>query len=165
MQTARLYVFALLMCIPAGFAWGAPQGPPPVTVPGVDTPPALDGDVSDVAWQQAAAVDDFSAINALDGEPAPTQVRICHDAENLYVAFICTEPTPAAMVTETSGTDGPVYTDDCVELTLDPTNGKTMIYHWAVNARGVIWDAAQGPTGTDAGWNAGATARCSVASA
>ena len=165
MQTARLYAFALLICVAAGFASGAPQGPPPITVPGIDTPPALDGDVSDAAWQQAAAVGGFSAINALDGEPAPTQVRICHDAENLYAAFICAEPTPAAMVTETSGTDGPVYTDDCVELTLDPANGKTMIYHWAVNARGVIWDAAQGPTGTDAAWNAGAVARCSVGDA
>lgn len=162
MQATRVYAVALLICIAAGFAWGAPQGPPPVTVPGIDTPPAIDGDVSDAVWEQAATVGGFSAINALDAEPAPTQVRICHDAAHLYVAFICTEPTPAEMVTETSGMDGPVYSDDCVELTLDPANGKTMIYHWAVNAHGVIWDGTHGPTGTDSAWDGSASARCHV---
>lgn len=165
MRTLCPSAVGLLLCIVAGAAWCAPQGPPPIIVPTIDTPPQLDGHLSDAAWERAATVGGFSAINALDTEPAPTQVRICHDAENLYLAFICAEPTPSTMVTETSGTDGPVYSDDCVELTLDPANGKTMIYHWAVNSRGVIWDAEQGPTGTDAGWNGGATARCSVGDA
>ncbi len=54
----------------------------------------LDGKLSEAAWQQAKAVDSFTQVEPLQGQPSAnhTEVRILFDEKNLYVAAYCAEP-------------------------------------------------------------------------
>jgi len=132
------------------------------TMPVVPAGPELHGDLSSPVWQQAVKLGDFVATDEVSKPQAPTEVLAICDAEHLYVAFICHEPLMGQLVTETSGHDGPVVTDDCVELALDVTNGKVQVYNWIANSRGIIWDALHCPTGGGWRWDSAATAKCSV---
>lgn len=87
--------------------------------------PTLTGDLSGAVWQKAAKVADFVGADGLVSPEAPTEAYLLCDAEYLYAAFVCHEPRVEQLVTETSGRDGPVWTDDCVELVVDVANGKT----------------------------------------
>jgi hypothetical protein len=122
------------------------------TVPILPQGPALKGDLSDPLWQQAARLTDFATVD--EGAPAqtPTEAYVLADAQALYIAFVCHEPNMDQRVTETSGHDGPVLTDDCVEVVLDPPNGQTWAWHWAINSIGVIWDALERPGRTEGRW-------------
>jgi len=133
-------------------------------MPVVDEGPALQGDLSSPVWQQAMQLQDFVAANHIATLPVPTEVFTICDSEFLYAGFVCHEPQIGQLRTFTSGHDGPVWTDDCVEVTLDVANGKVWLYHWIVNSHGLIWDGLHFPTGLDASFNAAAVAKCSVQS-
>jgi len=131
-----------------------PQLDMPVVVQG----PELRGDLSDDVWQQATRVTDFVLMDSGDAPEAATEAFVLCDAESLYVGFICHEPRIEELVTETSGHDGPVGTDDCVGLVIDPPNGETWVYHALVNTIGVYWDAMYTPAGVNSKGLAGITA-------
>ncbi len=130
-----------------------------LTVPVVERGPELGGDLSDPVWRQAARVADFVLMDTGERPEAATEALVLCDAEALYVGFTCEEPETDRLVTETSGHDGPVRTDDCVGLVLDPPNGDTWVYHALVNSRGVYWDALYAPAGLEAAGLSGITAR------
>lgn len=104
--------------------------PPSLAVPGAATPPAIDGDLADVAWQDAAVIEGLSPPSVAPGNsggaaprPFPTTVRVLWDAEALYVAFSCTDPD--IFSSGTLGHDDNLYMEDVVEVFLDPAdNGR-----------------------------------------
>ena len=66
----------------------------------VDTPPTVDGDLSDPVWQKAAVIDQFIQIVPDSGEPATerTEVRIVYDSDSLYIAAYVHYTDPTAVV-------------------------------------------------------------------
>ncbi len=133
-----------------------------LVVPCLATGPALRGDLSDGAWKGAATTGRMGNADGVSPVAAATEAFVLAGPDSLYVGFACDEPHVAKLVTETSGRDGPVYTDDCVEIILDPPRGKTWCYHFAVNVAGVIWDELHLPSGKRQGYSATATARGKV---
>lgn len=69
-----------------------------------------------------------------------TTVRGAYDDNCLYLRFICREPARDGKRNRVAERDGMVYTDDCVEAFIQPP-GKKGYYHFAVNPRGVVYDA------------------------
>lgn len=145
----RCFAVVLALC-----ALGAPVQAREITVPTVASGPALKGDLSDPAWQQAAAFEAFVTIDEGEASEARTEAYVVGDPEALYVAFVCHEPSGQPPRTETSGHDGPVSSDDCVQVVIDPTRGRTWVWHWVINAIGVIWDAVETPARIDNRWSA-----------
>ena len=66
----------------------------------VDTPPTVDGDLSDPVWQKAAVIDQFIQIVPDSGKPATerTEVRIVYDSDTLYIAAYVHYTDPTAVV-------------------------------------------------------------------
>ena len=124
--------------------------------------PRLAGDLSDPAWGQALRLGGFVTRNGTPSERGATEVFVLCGRDCLYVGFVCHEPRVADLVANCTVAGGPVWTDDCVELHLDPANAATAMCKWIINSRGVVWDGLTGPSGLDEGYNSGATAKGSA---
>ncbi|MBC8152016.1 MAG: hypothetical protein H7Z72_03815 [Bacteroidetes bacterium] len=58
--------------------------------PAVAVPPTIDQPVSQ--WTRSPKLDQCYKVGGEDGALQPTQTRVAHDAQNLYVLYVCTEP-------------------------------------------------------------------------
>ena len=113
--------------------------------------PQLDGRVERDEWAGAARLD---LRDALTGQPPTdrTVVRVGYDDANIYVAYVCAESDVEGLqfVTEVTERDGPVWSDDCAEVFVQPDPAGEAYFHLSVNAAGVVYDAR----GQDATFNA-----------
>lgn len=63
-----------------------------------DTPPMIDGDLSDECWQRARPFTGFVTRGGTIPAPVQTEGRILHDNEGLYIAIRCSEPDVSTMI-------------------------------------------------------------------
>ena len=99
-------------------------------------PPVIDGNVDEAAWEQAPRAADF--VTAL-GERATvqTEAMIGYDAENIYVAFVASDPDSESVgAVAEKGTDIWRAKDDAVAFFLKPADSQ-VYYQFASNPRGV----------------------------
>ena len=113
----------------------------PVICPPVATAPRLDGTLADPIWQQAYRVESFS-LHTSPGVPPTqkTEVFLCHDRENLYLGVRCQEQAMAELKAAATTEDGPVFTDDSIEIFLDTDNDEFTFHQLAFNANGIRFD-------------------------
>jgi hypothetical protein len=138
----------------------APSSPPivsignPAALPSARIPTALgvvsvDGRLDDPAWNGAATLKlDHTEM----GGPAPvaTTARVMRDTSNVYIGFTCSEPKMDALVSNVTRRDGPVASDDSVEVFVNPNGREVPYYHFVVGANGTVRDGLSG----DSAWNA-----------
>jgi hypothetical protein len=127
---------------------------PRLAVPLLDRLPTVDGELSDGEWDQASQTAEF-----LDwrGEPGLTQRTRCfvaHGADALYVAFECSDSDLGNVVRNVTERDGGVWSDDCVEVFLDPTGSRESFWHFTVTAGGAMADELNGSLDGDRYWTA-----------
>jgi len=123
--------------------------------PSLAKAPTVDGNLGPDEWAGAAEVSGF--VGPADAAPAArrTTVRIGHDGQQLYLAFIC--GGQSRPVARDRGQDGSVWEDDALEIFLQPP-GSRAYYHFGVNAVGSRYDArCEGST--DPRWSTPWTAR------
>lgn len=108
---------------------------------------AVDGDLSDTAWQAAAWQTGFvsaSAAAEAAGDPRPvavqTRFKVLYDPHAVYVAIEADEPEIGNLKAGYNGHDQDVYMDDCVEIFLDPAGDGRYYHHFAINSRGAWFD-------------------------
>jgi hypothetical protein len=152
-RIAILAWLALVAALPAETAPG--RKTPELKVPEVAEPPKIDGVLDDAAWKEAAVATDFRLIDG-DAPKGRARLLVAQDAKNLYVAVECFEDEAAleSLRTRIAEHDGDeIWTDDVVELFLDPTNRRQAYYEIIVNARGTTWDAWHAvPNHPDKSW-------------
>ena len=126
-------------------------------------PPKLDGVLDDPCWQTAGRISDFETFSRVPGTAVTTTVLACADREALYFGFECTEPSTENLIARADKRDGPVWSDDSVELFLDTNLDRRTFYQIIVNSRGVFFDQDTGAPGL-AGekWNGPVTAAASA---
>jgi len=79
--------------------------------------PALDGGLSDPAWQQAAVAGDFRLQGTRSPAPQQTNVRMMYDDKALYIGVECRESSMDKILMSSKGLDSAgVFGDDTVEL-------------------------------------------------
>jgi hypothetical protein len=124
--------------------------------------PVLDGKLNDPCWKQVLEAGNFYLSDGNGFATEKTLVYCVHDDQNLYVAFRCEEnildPVHNRLgefKAEVQAKDGPVWSDDSVEIFLAPDGGN--YYQIAVNSIGTVYDAKGG----DASWDGGITAGAS----
>ena len=126
-------------------------------------PPELDGVIAAGEWD-SAATGSFREINKWDVPAQPTTWYAGCDRDNLYFAFHCTEsdvPSMHKQYAHAEERDSSLFTDDCLEIFLEPYGSeKSGIFHFAVNANGIIYDAYDG----DISFQSGIKVACKVES-
>ncbi|MFW6157188.1 MAG: carbohydrate-binding family 9-like protein, partial [Armatimonadota bacterium] len=133
-------VAAVIICATAA------QARPLLTAYRAETPPAIDGDLSDPCWQAAAPTSRF-VLWGRDALPeVQTTARVCFDDRRVYIAVEAMEPNLDPRLNmldlvkaEVTERDGRVFRDDCVEVFVQP--GRDEYYQLAVNSLGTLYDA------------------------
>ncbi|MBI2820561.1 MAG: carbohydrate binding family 9 domain-containing protein [Acidobacteria bacterium] len=104
----------------------------------VETPPSVDGDLSDAVWEQAEVIDLLVQQTPHFGEPAmeKTELRVVYDSEAIYVAAYCYEADPSKRVANilTYREDQIHMKDDVIRVAFDPFHDHRRAYAFSVNA-------------------------------
>lgn len=132
-----------------------------VTAVAAGRPPVIDGKLDDPCWQKAQAISDF--VDAEFGTPAGvgTQVQVCADGANLYIAFRCEATDRESREEcrfEASQIDAPLWLDSSVHVFLDPNNSHRDCFQIGVNRKGAIVDLKVAPR-PNMEWNSGVAAK------
>ena len=103
-----------------------------------DTPPVIDGDLSENTWSNAV-----TKFFAPDGSPMltdPVSFYFAWDEENLYIAAKCVETRMDSMFADATEHDGAVYGEDCVGYFLQPDVADGPVYQIYFNPLGTAFD-------------------------
>ncbi|MDH7602513.1 MAG: DUF5916 domain-containing protein [Armatimonadota bacterium] len=102
----------------------------------VDRPPVIDGVLDDACWQSCARITGFRE-SQFGREPSErTEVMLCRDESNLYVAFVCYDSQPALIRATQTQINSSISNDDYVGVLIDPEHAFLTHYHFEVNAIG-----------------------------
>jgi hypothetical protein len=111
-----------------------------VTVNKTTSPPKIDGHIADHEWDDAASlygfVDDIQARGTLSSRQST--VSLAYDDRAVYVAVSVSLDEGQTLKADTTERDGPIWTDDDVEVTFQPSADN--VYRVLGNAAGVIAD-------------------------
>lgn len=125
--------------------WAAPAAAPEtgarsVSVPQIKNAPTLDGRLDEPLWAQAAHLSDFVLFGSGDTPEEPTEAYLATDGKYFYVGVRCTDTSGQNQVCKTERRDGPVCTDDSVELFIAPGCVTGTYFHFMVSAANVQAD-------------------------
>jgi len=141
----RIFLAVLLLASPTAAQQYAVQ---PARI---DTPPVIDGDLSDPVWQQGALIKDFVQIEPDAGQPAtePTEARIAYDARYIYFGVRCFDSEAARIVAPSVQRDSDLTYDDSIQVTLDTFHDRSNAFFFAVNPSGAQVDGQVRHEGED----------------
>lgn len=135
-----------------GSAHAAESNAYSITAPTVQTPPKIDGTLSDPAWKNAAHVQlgwDFSFRRAAD---EATDAYMLVDSKYLYVAFVAKQTQPIVATEHTN--DQPLPSDDVVRVYLWPSGDSGIEYGFVANPAGTRYEFSSENTAFAAAWEA-----------
>ena len=122
------------------------------------TPPTIDGQLDDAAWENAALVEGFVQIRPIHGEPSPvmTTVLLGYDDEALYVGFRCQDDDTDRIAASITSRDGDFDDDDTVLVMLDTFHDGDSAYYFGTNSLGTQFDGTLANNGrtVDDRWDA-----------
>jgi len=100
-------------------------------------PPKIDGVLDDRIWQRVPVSGVLA--DTVTGAPGAvkTTFKVCHDWDNLYVAFQCQDHDVWSPFTKR---DQPLWEADVVEVFICPNKDRTHYYEFEVSPRNVVWD-------------------------
>jgi hypothetical protein len=110
-----------------------------LTAPRFASPPTLDGDLDDPAWQAADASQGFFIVEGYGRAASQlTEVRIGYDERYVYIAMTCFEREKSSYST-TMGAQGKPWFDDSVEFSLVPPAFGGRLLHPVIGAGGAVY--------------------------
>ncbi len=109
-------------------------------------PPTLDGMVDEAEWREAFFVERFWSPSRQGWGTPNTRAYIGYTDDAIYVAFICEDPNPEAILARETKRGGNIENDDTVAVLIDPQARNLEPYTFTVNARGT--QAEDIPAGT-----------------
>lgn len=123
----------------------------------IETPPKLDGLVSEGMWQRIEPATDFIQQNPDEGQPSPerTEVRFAFDDQNLYIAIICFDSQPENIVITQNRRDGELNDTDSVQILLDTFNDDQNAVIFGTSPTGIEFDAQVSKAGQSRGGGGG----------
>jgi hypothetical protein len=105
----------------------------------VSEAPQIDGRLAEPCYSQPPAATDFVQFHPLNGAKAAfaTEVYVCFDAHNLYIAFRCHDPEPEKIRADVTPFAGYVNNDE-VAVMLDAFADSRTYVTFNVNPRGTV---------------------------
>ena len=123
----------------------------------VETPPTVDGDLSDPVWQQAEVIDQLIQQEPDFGAPPTekTEVRLLYDSEALYISAYCYDSDPSGVVRNILRfRDDQVWTkDDVIRFGLDTFHDHRRAYIFSINPLGTKQDTQVDNDGWNSSWD------------
>ena len=168
-----LWIVAVLVAIALGGCSAPGTGQVPALPPGTRTieavrvgvPPTLDGKLDDACWQRAEPVTGFLYMNS--DRPAKYQSfgYVSYDDAHIYIGMKCLMPKGQRPRGKPKPHDTNVFSDDIVEIMLDPGATRSDYYQLVVNAYGATFDCSRlhGGSLEDDSWNGEWTAATHIA--
>jgi hypothetical protein len=124
-------------------ALAQPEAPPPVAIQRAVGPIAIDGDLSDLGWREAARIERF--FETAPGDNSIPQVRtvalLTYDDRYFYIGLLCDDPNPSKIRAPYVSRDNVIGTDDNVAVFLDTRGDRRSAMEFRVNPRGQQTDA------------------------
>lgn len=160
--TRRAILLLLLVGLPAAAlaqdsATADPRTRPDHPVTRAASPIAVDGLLSEAAWERAEAIPVAWEWFPGDNVPAPvdTVALVTFDDDHLYVAFRARDPDPSAVRAHLADRDT-AFDDDLVGFLVDPFADRRRALRFQVNPLGVQMDARVSDLddSTDWSWDA-----------
>jgi len=100
----------------------------------------VDGILDEPGWKTAEYVASFIKKGTERAEHQ-TYVRLLYDANDLYLAIEAEEPQTDQLRVDCRTRDSKVWSNDSIELFIDPAGTGERYYHIAVNPFGALYDA------------------------
>src|SRR5262249_28380782 len=104
--------------------------------------PKIDGTLDDPAWKDAAATDAFKLTEG-SAPTNKTKLYVMRDENNVYIAVQCLDKEDNLKALKADATDhdqDDIWSDDSVEIFIDPSNKRESYYQFIINSKGVTWD-------------------------
>jgi hypothetical protein len=96
----------------------------------------LDGKIED-SWKGMSKTDKFF-IKGKNSTRNRTEAFLGCDNDNLYLAFRCYTDDPGKLrALATEDNNGAIWTDDCIEIFIDPVMSRSSYFHLGFNSKGV----------------------------
>ncbi len=135
-----------------------------LTIPQLVEAPIIDGKIGNVEWARAGKIPYMLLLRTWREPTQNTQVYVCYTDSALYVAFDCLEEKMPKVPSEPGERDSDIFHADCVEVFIQPEDGKLPYYHFGVGISGTMYDAkkitrAQTDSSWNADWRAGVSRR------
>lgn len=142
-RTLALLSVAALSLPCSNLAQQVPEAVPSVRAVRVETPPELDGLISEEVWESISPAKDFVQQNPDEGELSTqrTEVRIGFDEHNLYFGIICFDTEPERIVVTQNRRDGSLEDTDSVQLLIDAYNDGQNAFVFGTSPTGIEFDA------------------------
>jgi tetratricopeptide (TPR) repeat protein len=121
-----------------------------------DTPPVIDGELSEPCWQNATKIDKFyQCLNKFTAVPSvgKAEIRMGYTADAIYIAYRAFEKSTKGIARNVKNRDDEVWKDDCTEIFFDPLHSYKTHYQIIINALGTVADINHKPN-PDKSWNA-----------
>jgi len=108
----------------------------------IDSPPHIDGNVTEEVWNEAFVVSDFYQREPNLGAPVSqrTEFLVCYDEHNIYFAVKCWDD-PKKITAKEMARDVSLGNDDRIQIILDTYLDKRNGYWFQIGPRGSIGDA------------------------
>ncbi|MEM5832345.1 MAG: sugar-binding protein [Candidatus Aenigmatarchaeota archaeon] len=107
----------------------------------------IDGNLNEECWKSSVLVKDFYLYGKKDRKPkVETKSYLLYDDDYLYIGFICDEPNMDKITANVKEKDGPVWTDDCIEILIDPDKNPQNFWHIIINTLNILYDAKTSDT-------------------
>ncbi len=102
----------------------------------------IDGDLSELTWQNADVADNFFMVTPMDTSfaKARTEVRMAYDADAIYLSAVCYDDLPGGYVVESMRRDFSFGANDNFLVFIDPFDDQTNGFSFGANAAGAQWD-------------------------
>jgi hypothetical protein len=115
----------------------------------------IDGVLNEDTWVKAVPATAFIQADPLEGQPASesTEVKIAYDADNLYVAVLCRDGDPSAIVVNEIRKDFAGRDQDTFDVLLDTFGDRRNGFVFSTNAAGAKSDTQIANEGRDVNTN------------
>lgn len=114
-----------------------------LVAPRLETPPVIDGDLKDAAWDKAAKVASFWQAGTKDLAADQTLAWVGFDKDNLYIAFACQDAKVVGGAYEHDNQQ--IWQHDAVEVHLAPERELKRERQFILGALGGQYDSMKGP--------------------
>ncbi len=119
--------------------------------------PVIDGNLDDPAWLACEALEPFVRNDGTGLARQQTRLRVCSDGETLFIGAELFEADMGALRAEPVENDsGQLFSNDCLELFIQPDPAGEEYFHLVVDATGATYDAIAtgGPGDWTPNWRA-----------
>jgi hypothetical protein len=131
-----LLLFALIAAV------ASPADVRHTTVPRITERIKVDGILDEDTWRAIEPIGEFVQALPYPGKPPTeqTEVRLAYDKDALYIAVRCLGSPRGTLLSTTMARDGNTYTDDNIEVVIDPFHDRRNGYYFMVNPAGAMTD-------------------------